>query len=103
MSQASNDIQIALLNSAVKVLMEKVLENKLEAEADLRRVKEEAEEEIRQVRDKADFDARANASSIAALEAERTKALKWGVATLGTAVMGMAYWIFDKLIKGEIR
>jgi NCAIR mutase (PurE)-related protein len=103
MSQASNDVQIALLNSAVKVLMEKVLENKLEAESDLRRVKEEAEEEIQRVREKAEFDARANAASIAALEDERTKALKWGVMTLGTAVMGMACWIFDKVISGSIR
>ena len=99
----STETQIALLNSAVKVLMEKVVENKLESEIDLRRVKEDAEEEIRQVREKASADAKANASSIAALEAERTKALKWGVMTLGSAVMGMGVWIANKIIGGQIQ
>ncbi len=40
---------------------------------------------------------------IAALEDERNKALRWGILSLGSVVMGMAYWIFDKIIGGHIR
>lgn len=42
-------------------------------------------------------------ASMAAMQAERDKALKWGVVSLGTAVLGMAYWIFEKLVKGHIQ
>lgn len=42
-------------------------------------------------------------AAIAALQDERTKALKWGVMSLGTAVMGMAYWIFDAITKGHFK
>jgi hypothetical protein len=42
-------------------------------------------------------------ADIAALQSERDKALKWGVISLGSAVLGMAYWILEKLIGGHIR
>jgi hypothetical protein len=42
-------------------------------------------------------------AAMAALQAERDKALKWGVISLGSAVLGMAYWIFEKLVGGHIR
>lgn len=73
-------------------LQKEIDTNKREAEADLRRVQE-----------KADADARANAASIAALEAERKKALIWGVTTLGTAVLLMGGWILSKLFTGGIK
>jgi hypothetical protein len=88
----STEVQIALLVRGQESLQREIDENK-----------REAEEELRRVQEKADAGERANAARIAAIEAERTKQLKWGVMTLGTAVMGMAYWIFEKIIKGEIR
>lgn len=103
MSEVSNEVSIALLAAAHKTMTEQFAEYKIHAEADLRRVKEDAEADIKGVREKADADNQSALRQIAALEDERTKALKWGVMTLGTAVMGMCYWIFDKLIKGEIR
>ena len=66
-------------------------------------MKEDAEEEIRQVREKAGADAKANAASIAALEAERTKALKWGVMTLGSAVISLVVFIAGKVMGGHIQ
>ena len=86
---ASTEVQIALLIHGQALLQREIEENKREFEADLKRVIEKAE-----------ADADSNAKKIAALEDERTKALKWGVMTLGTAVMGMIYWIFDHLPLG---
>lgn len=71
----STEVQIALLIHGQALLQREIEETKREAEAA----------------------ASDNAKKIAALEDERTKALKWGVMTLGTAVMGMVYWIFDHL------
>ena len=88
----STDVQIALLIQGQALLQREIEENKREADADLKRVTEKAEADIKAERDR-----------ISALEAERTKALKWGVMTLGSAVMGMFYWIVDKVLKGEIR
>lgn len=88
----STEVKIALLIHGQALLQKEIEENKREAEANLKRVIEKAE-----------ADAKANAEKIEALEDKRTKALKWGVMTLGTAVMGMAYWIFDKVISGSIR
>lgn len=82
----------ALLIQRMDFLQKEIDTNKREAEADLKRVQE-----------KADADARANASSIAALEAERKKALIWGVTTLGTAVLLMGGWILTKLFTGGIK
>ena len=39
---------------------------------------------------------------ITALEAERNHALKWGIIALGTAVIGMAAWIWN-IVAGHIR
>lgn len=103
MNNVSNEVSIALLAAGHQALIEQFATYKLDAEANLRRVKEEADADIRGVREKAEADNRRALEQIAALEDERTKALKWGVMTLGTAVMGMVYWIFDKVVKGEIR
>ncbi|NHZ81821.1 hypothetical protein F2P44_21445 [Massilia sp. CCM 8695] len=92
MTQTSTEVQIALLIHGQALLQREIEENKREAEADLKRVTDKANADIKEANDKID-----------ALEDERTKALKWGVMTLGTAVMGMAYWIFDKVVGGHIR
>lgn len=42
-------------------------------------------------------------SEVTALQDERNKALKWGVVTLGTAVSGMAYWIFNAVTGGHFK
>lgn len=91
-SPVSTDVKIALLIQGQALLQREIEENKREADADLKRVAEKAEADIKAERDR-----------VSALEAERTKALKWGVMTLGSAVMGMFYWIVDKVMKGEIR
>lgn len=88
----STEVKIALLVQRQDQLQREIDENKREADADLKRVTEKAEADIKAERDR-----------ISALEAERTKALKWGVMTLGSAVMGMFYWIADKVLTGAIR
>lgn len=88
----STEVQIALLIHGQSLLQREIEENKREAEADLKRVTEKAES-----------DNRANADKIAALEDERNKALKWGVMTLGSAVLGMVVWISNKVIGGHIQ
>jgi hypothetical protein len=40
---------------------------------------------------------------VAALRLERDKALKWGVMSLGSAVLAMGYWIVNKIIGGHIQ
>lgn len=42
-------------------------------------------------------------AELAALRLERDKALKWGVMSLGSAVMAMGYWIINKIIAGHIQ
>lgn len=42
-------------------------------------------------------------AELAALRLERDKALKWGVMSLGSAVMAMGYWIVNKIIAGHIQ
>jgi hypothetical protein len=44
---------------------------------------------------------KANDAAIAALVEERNKALKWGIMSLGSAVLGMGYWIFNFLTGGH--
>lgn len=39
---------------------------------------------------------------IEVIQAERDKALKWGVMTLGAAVISMVVWISQKIIGGQI-
>ena len=82
----------ALLIQRMDYLQKEIDNNKREAEADLKRVQE-----------KADADTRANAARIAAIEAERTKALIWGISTLGAAVLLMGSWILTKLFTGGIK
>jgi hypothetical protein len=41
-------------------------------------------------------------AEIKALKDERNQALKWGVGSLGAAVLAMAAWIFSKFTSGHI-
>lgn len=45
----------------------------------------------------------ATAKDIEALQDERNRALKWGIMSLGGAVMGMAYWIFNQITGGHLK
>ena len=40
---------------------------------------------------------------IGALQEERNHALKWGIATLGAAVIAMGVWIFNQVTGGHIK
>ena len=42
-------------------------------------------------------------ADIKALQDERDRALRWGVMSLGTAVLGMAYWIFAQITGGHLK
>lgn len=42
-------------------------------------------------------------AQIAALEDERNKALRWGVLTLGAALVSLLSWIGNKIIGGHIQ
>lgn len=57
------------------------------------------EEQIKSMRE----DVTETKAAIAALQEERNKALLWGVMSLGTAVLGMAYWIFNNLTGGHLK
>ncbi|MCY0910828.1 hypothetical protein [Massilia antarctica] len=81
MTQTSTETQIALLTAGLAALQREMEENKEDADAKLS----------------------AETKRIAALEDERNKALKWGVMTLGSAVLGMAYWIIEKVAGGHIK
>ena len=81
MTQTSTETQIALLTAGLAALQREIEENKEEADAKLD----------------------TETKRIAALEDERNKALKWGVMTLGSAVLGMAYWIIEKVAGGHIK
>lgn len=100
---ASNEANLLLAMQKIEFIQREVEENKREFEADLKRVKEDADAEIRRVREKADADDRVNKTAIAALVAERDKALRWGISTLGLAVAGMATWIFNLITGGHIK
>lgn len=41
--------------------------------------------------------------TVKALQDEQNKTLKWGVMALGSAVMGMGYWIFNAVIGGHVK
>lgn len=77
----TTETQIHLLISGYHALQREIDDNK-----------EEAEQAI----------AKAN-SKLSALEDERNQALKWGVISLGAAVIGMGVWIFEKLAAVAIR
>lgn len=42
-------------------------------------------------------------ADMAMLRAERNQALKWGVMSLGSALLGMAYWIFSAITGGHYK
>jgi hypothetical protein len=42
-------------------------------------------------------------TDVEALQEERNRARKWGVMALGSAVMGMAYWIFNAITVGHFK
>lgn len=81
MTGPSTETQLALLTAGLKEVTRELAEVKAESD------KKSAEQ----------------GAKIAALEDERNKALKWGVLSLGTAVMAMGYWIFNKVIGGHIQ
>lgn len=74
------EVQVALLMAGMKTL-----------EAEVHEVKAEAAKELA-----------AQNAKITALEDERNKALRWGVLALGSAVLGMAGWIFSHLTTGRL-
>lgn len=41
--------------------------------------------------------------AIEALQDERNRALKWGIMSLGSAVLAMGYWIFNQLTGGHLK
>lgn len=41
--------------------------------------------------------------AIEALQDERNRALKWGIMSLGSAVLAMGYWIFNQITGGHIK
>ena len=45
----------------------------------------------------------ATANDIKALQDERNRALKWGIMTLGSAVVAMGYWIFNAITGGHLK
>jgi hypothetical protein len=81
MSDPSQETQIALLIAGQKALIEQLEDVELRADKKIAVVEGE----------------------LAALRSERDKALRWGVMTLGSAVMGMGMWIANKIIGGHIQ
>lgn len=41
--------------------------------------------------------------AVAAMQAERDHALKWGIVTLGAAVISMGLWIFNLFTGGHLK
>ena len=80
MTTHSQDVQIALLIHGQAAL-----------QAEIEEAKERSDKEIAAVYQKLD-----------ALQSERDSALKWGVITLGSAVISMVIWIGNKIIGGQI-
>jgi hypothetical protein len=80
MTAQSTETQLELLKAGLKELSRELTEVK--AEGDAKRAELSAK--------------------ITALENERNNALKWGVLSLGAAVLGMAGWIFSKFTSGHI-
>lgn len=59
--------------------------------------------ELEEVKEEGIVERAAQNAKIAALEDERNKALKWGVLTLGTALISLVAWIGNKVIGGHIQ
>ena len=81
MSEPSQETKIALLIAGQKALMEQLEDVEIRSDKKIAIVE----------------------SELAALRSERDKALKWGVMTLGGAVLSMGYWILNKIIGGQIQ
>jgi hypothetical protein len=89
---ASNEAQLLLAIQRITFIEREIEENKREAEG-----------EIHRVCLKAEADAKNAELRIKALEDERNKALRWGISTLGLAVVGMATWIVNLITGGHIK
>lgn len=59
--------------------------------------------ELEEVQEEGIIERAAMNAKITALEAERNQALKWGVLTLGTALISLVTWIGNKIIEGHIK
>jgi hypothetical protein len=59
--------------------------------------------ELEEVQAEGIIERAAMSAKIAALEDERNKALKWGVLTLGSALISLVAWIGNKVIEGHIK
>ena len=59
--------------------------------------------DLEEVQEQGVLERAAQNAKISALEDERNKALKWGVLTLGTALISLVAWIGDKVIGGHIQ
>ncbi len=81
MTNPSTETQLALLTAGLK----------------------EVSRELTEVKAAGDQERASMLAKITALEDERNKALKWGVLSLGSAVMAMGYWIVNKIIAGHIQ
>lgn len=44
-----------------------------------------------------------NQSAITALQDERNQALRWGLMSLGAAVLGLSSWIFNQITGGHLK
>lgn len=59
--------------------------------------------ELEEVQAEGTIERAAMSAKITALEDERNKALKWGVLTLGSALISLVAWIGNKVIGGHIQ
>jgi hypothetical protein len=59
--------------------------------------------QIEDIEDRSDKKIAVVEGELAALRLERDKALKWGVITLGSAVISLVIWIANKIMGGHIQ
>ena len=59
--------------------------------------------ELEEIQEEGAIERAALSAKIYALEEERNKALKWGVLTLGSALISLVAWIGNKIIGGHIQ
>lgn len=85
-------VQIALLVEGHKALQRELEEMQVEGAKKIEEVQAEGAKERA-----------ATNAKVAALEAERNKALVWGVLTLGSALISLVAWIGNKIIGGHIQ
>jgi hypothetical protein len=53
--------------------------------------------QVEDIEDRSDKKIAVVEGELAALRSERDSAFRWGISTLGIAVLGMAVWIFNKV------